>query len=287
MFWILLTIFFAKRNQMIDFTLRKYRELLLALQKKGYKFITFEQYCEQKQLALSPHHLIASSPKWIILRHDVDLKAPNSLATAQIEHELGINASYYFRVVPQSNQSEVIRAIAALGHEIGYHYEDMALADGDVDAAYVHFQKQLAYFRSFYPVRTICMHGAPTSKWDGKDLWKKYDYRALGVIGEPYFDVDFGQVFYLTDTGRCWDGYKVSVRDKIPKYQDEWVKSGLVYHRTNDIIRAAEGGTLPACIMITTHPQRWTDKRVEWVREIFTQTIKNVIKRLIIKLKGH
>ena len=58
MFWILLTIFFATRNQMIDFTLRKYRELLVALQKKGYKFITFEQYCEQKQLALSPHHLI-------------------------------------------------------------------------------------------------------------------------------------------------------------------------------------------------------------------------------------
>lgn len=286
MFWVLLTIFFATRNQMIDFTLRKYRELLLALQKKGYKFITFEQYCEQKQLVLSPHHLIASSPKWIILRHDVDLKAPNSLATAQIEHELGINASYYFRVVPQSNQPEVIRAIAALGHEIGYHYEDMALADGDVDAAYVHFQKQLAYFRSFYPVRTICMHGAPTSKWDGKDLWKKYDYRALGVIGEPYFDVDFGQVFYLTDTGRCWDGYKVSVRDKIPKYQDEWVKSGLVYHRTNDIICAAESGTLPACIMITTHPQRWTDKRVEWVREIFTQTIKNILKRILIKIKS-
>lgn len=35
MFWILLTVFFATRNQMIDFTLRKYRELLLALQKKG------------------------------------------------------------------------------------------------------------------------------------------------------------------------------------------------------------------------------------------------------------
>lgn len=285
MFWILLTIFFATRNQMIDFTLRKYRELLLALQKKGYKFITFEQYCTHSHYLLGD--TLSHTQKYIILRHDVDLKAPNSLATAQIEHELGINASYYFRVVPQSNQPEVIRAIAALGHEIGYHYEDMALADGDVDAAYVHFQKQLAYFRSFYPVRTICMHGAPTSKWDGKDLWKKYDYRALGVIGEPYFDVDFGQVFYLTDTGRCWDGYKVSVRDKIPKYQDEWVKSGLVYHRTNDIIRAAECGKLPACIMITTHPQRWTDKRVEWVREIFTQTIKNVIKRLIIKLKGH
>ena len=263
---------------MIDFTLRKYRELLSFLLKKGYKFITFEQYCD---LVSSPNSHITSSP-YIILRHDVDLKAANSLAVAEIENELGIKASYYFRVVAESNQPEVIRAIVRLGHEIGYHYEDMALANGNVDEAYVHFQKQLDYFRSYYPVRTICMHGAPTSKWDGKDLWKKYDYRALGVIGEPYFDVDFGQVFYLTDTGRCWDGYKVSVRDKIPRYQDEWVAARLVYHATDDIIRAVEEGSLPNRIMITTHPQRWTDKRVEWVKEIFTQTIKNVVKRILI-----
>ena len=142
MFWISLTIFFATRNSMIDFTLRKYRELLVALQKKGYKFITFEQYCEQKCLSSSPDSLIASSSKWIILRHDVDLKAANSLATAQIEHELGIAASYYFRVVPESNQPEMIRAIAGLGHEIGYHYEDMAIAHGDAEKAYAHFQEQ-------------------------------------------------------------------------------------------------------------------------------------------------
>ncbi len=36
-----------------------------------------------------------------------------------------------------------------------------------------------------------------------------------GIIGEPYFDVDFSRVFYLTDTGRRWDGDAVSVRDKV------------------------------------------------------------------------
>ena len=281
MFWLLLTIYFAIHNPMIDFTLRKYRELLNSLLKKGYKFITFEQYCD---LISSPNSLIASSP-YIILRHDVDLKAQHSLAVAKIEHELGIGSSYYFRVVPESNQTEIIHAIAGLGHEIGYHYEDMSIAQGNVDKAYEHFLKQLQYFRSFYPVRTVCMHGAPTSKWDGKELWKKYDYSALGIIGEPYFDVDFGEVFYLTDTGRCWDGYKVSVRDKIPKYQEEWVKKNWVYHKTDDIIQAAEQGVLPPRIMITTHPQRWTDKRVEWVKEIFTQTLKNVVKRILIKIK--
>lgn len=269
---------------MIDFTLRKYRELLSVLQKKGYKFITFEQYCQQKSLTDSPS--MATEDKWIILRHDVDLKAKNSLATAEIEHVLGVVASYYFRVVKESNQSDVIRAIADLGHEIGYHYEDMAIANGDTEKAYAHFQKQLQYFRQFYPIRTICMHGAPTSKWDGKDLWKKYDYRAQGVIGEPYFDVDFGDVFYLTDTGRCWDGYKVSVRDKIPVFQDEWIKKNWVYHTTDDIIRAAEQGSLPHRLMITTHPQRWTDKRYAWAKELIMQTIKNTIKRILIQQRA-
>ena len=269
----------------MDFTLRKYKELLVCLQRKGYKFITFEQYCAQKLTSL-PDSLIASSP-YIVLRHDVDLKAANSLATAQIEHALGIAATYYFRVVEESNQPDIIRSIAELGHEVGYHYEDMAIANGDAPKAYAHFEKQLQYFRSFYPVRTICMHGAPTSKWDGKDLWKQYDYRTLGIIGEPYFDVDFSQVFYLTDTGRCWDGYKVSVRDKIPVYQDQWITAGLVYHTTDDIICAAERGSLPPRIMITTHPQRWTDNRLAWLKELLVQNLKNIIKRLIIKLKGH
>ncbi len=59
------------------------------------------------------------------------------------------------------------------------------------------------------------MHGSPVSKWDSRLIWKKYDYKKLGIIGEPYFDVDFSKVLYLTDTGRRWDGEKVSIRDKI------------------------------------------------------------------------
>ena len=267
---LLISLILLSRGK-ADFTLEIYRELLCALRQKGYQFLTFEQYCQLK----------ASLPKkFIILRHDVDLKAKNSLQTAQVEHELGVQASYYFRVVPQSNQPEIIRAIADLGHEIGYHYEDMTLANGDVEMAMTHFQEQLAYFRQFYPVRTICMHGAPTSQWDGRDLWKYNDYRGLGILGEPYFDVDFSQVFYLTDTGRCWDGYKVSVRDKIPMYQDQWTEQGLVYHSTNDIIEAVDMSTLPLRIMMTTHPQRWTDKPGAWAKELILQSVKNLVKRL-------
>lgn len=270
---LLLTILYFLHKR-LDFTLLTYRKLLEALKERGYVFITFEQYCQVSAERLPK--------RFVILRHDVDLRAKNSLATAQIEHELELQASYYFRVVSESNQPEVIREIAALGHEIGYHYEDMAIMHGDTEKALAHFQEQLAYFRLYYPVSTICMHGAPTSKYDGRELWKHYDYREYGVIGEPYFDVDFSKVFYLTDTGRRWDGYKVSVRDKIPQYQDQWTERGWVYRRSSQIIEAAEQSQLPACIMITTHPQRWTNNPLLWIKEVVVQTIKNTIKRLFL-----
>ena len=72
-----------------DFTLKKYTELLQCLLDQGYRFVTFETYCMQKET-------LADVP-FVILRHDVDLKAANSLATAEIEHTMGLKASYYFR----------------------------------------------------------------------------------------------------------------------------------------------------------------------------------------------
>jgi hypothetical protein len=262
----------------MDFTLRKYTELLHSLIDNHYRFIKFEEYCSLKE------ELVNDSI--VILRHDVDLKAENSLATAEIEHSLCIKASYYFRVVEQSNRPEIIKAIAALGHEIGYHYEDMAICGGDTEKAILHFEEQLEYLRRYYPVKTICMHGSPRSKYDGKDLWKSYDYHDFEIIGEPYFDVDFSKLFYLTDTGRRWDGFNVSLRDKVPVFQDEWIRQGLVYRTTDDIIDAVKGGKLPRQLMMTTHPQRWTENRWQWTKECVAQSVKNVVKRMIVKQNG-
>lgn len=255
---------------MRDFTLRKYQELLRALKDGGYCFHTFEEYCSGKK-----------DGKFVILRHDVDLKAENSLNTAILEQRENIRSVYYFRIVPESRNPDVIKSIVAAGHEIGYHYEDMSICGGDPEKALSHFKEWIAYFRNFYPVKTICMHGSPRSPFDAKDLWLKYDYRKLGIIGEPYFDTDFSKVFYLTDTGRRWDGFKVSVRDKIPQYQDEWCRKGLVFHSSDDIIAAAKSGKLPSQIMITTHPQRWTNALLPWMVEFLVQNAKNTIKYFI------
>lgn len=221
--------------------------------------------------------------KTIILRHDVDLLPGNSLRFAEIQHEMGIKGSYYFRAVPESWDEEVIRKIAALGHEIGYHYESLTTTNGDMQAGIADFEKHLEALRKLAPVKTICMHGSPKSKWDSKDLWKQYNYHDYGIIGEPYFDVNFDEVFYLTDTGRRWDGWKVSVRDKVPQ-QEEWVRQGLVFRSTNQIIKAAGEGKLPSPIMFTFHPQRWHSRSFPWLKEFALQNAKNVVKRVLIAL---
>ncbi len=251
---------------MKDFTLSAFELLITTLLKNGYKFVTLEDYLINK-----------STGKLVILRHDVDLLAQNSLNTAIIEHKHGIKGVYYFRVVKQSNKPSIIKAIADLGHEIGYHYEDLAFAHGNKEVAIQTFEKNLAHFRTFYPVKTICMHGSPASKWDNRKIWDNYDYKKYGLIGEPYFDLDFNQFFYLTDTGRMWDGHKVSVRDKIisPKY------SHLSFRTTFDVVNAAD--KLPDHIMITTHPQRWNNNILRWTTELVMQNSKNLIKRMIVK----
>ena len=142
------------------------------------------------------------------------------------------------------------------------------------------FENNLKELRKLAPVSTICMHGSPMSKFDSKDLWKEYNYKDYNIIGEPYFDVDFNNTFYITDTGRCWDGNKVSVRDKVN------TNLSLNFHTTNQIIEAAKNNQLPARIMFTFHPQRWNNNFYLWTKELIFQNIKNLIKRLLFVNKS-
>ena len=240
----------------MDFTLNIYISLLDALKSYGFSSLT--------------------------LRHDVDLKPKNSFRTARLEAEKEMFGIYYFRAVPESWDEGIIREIASLGHEIGYHYESLTTCDGDIDKAYEDFCRNLEVLRKLVPVRSICMHGSPRSPYDSKDIWKKYDYKALGIESEPYLDTDFSKTFYLTDTGRRWDGYKVSVRDKIPQYQDEWTTQGLTFHSTNDVIEGLRKCVIPKDLMMTVHPQRWNPFGLTWCKELVMQNAKNMIKRAMI-----
>lgn len=229
----------------LDFSTEIYSRLLICLREQGYKFQRMEDY------------LTSPLPKVVILRHDVDLRKYAALRLAKVEASLGIKATYYFRIVKQSYSPEIIKKIAAMGHEIAYHYEDLATHNGDYDAAIEAFQKNLNLFRKFYPVKTICMHGSSGSRFDNRDLWKRYSLHDYGLIGEPYLSLDFDQVLYLSDTGRRWNGFKMSLRDKVE------TRFNYNFYSTHDIIREID--SLPAHILFTAHPEQWTDNIPEWL----------------------
>ena len=255
----------------MDFTIDQYKGMLQAFQSKYYEFLTLHEYIK------NPFE------NCIILRHDVDRLPNNALHMAYLESKLDIRSTYYFRTVPSSYDEEVIKDIASLGHEIGYHYENLSHCRGDFEEALSNFEKNLNLFRKIYPVKTICMHGSPLSKWDNRDLWNRYDYRDFGVLAEPYFDIDFNKVFYITDTGRRWNGENTSIRDKVLSGKSN---RELSYRSTKDIIQALRNNSFPKQVMMTTHPQRWTNDPWLWTQELIIQNLKNIAKYLLVKLKA-
>jgi hypothetical protein len=267
---------------MFDFTTRKYIKLIKALADKGYQFQTLQDY------------FIFPQKKVILLRHDVDARKLNSLHFAKIQHSMGIRGTYYFRMVPESYDEKVISEIWNLGHEIGYHYEDMYFAfkkfqDGGIkksaireedlyDTAFEFFKTHLDKMRKVVPVKTMSMHGSPMGRFDNKSLWKKYNYKDFGIIGEPYLDIDFLSILYLTDTGRMWNGDRYNIRDKIPIISPEFN-----FRTTMDIVNAITANGLPERVLFTFHPQRWNDNPILWTHEFIYQSIKNQVKRLFFQ----
>ena len=98
----------------MDFTLNTYHQLLQTLLSQGFTFQPFAAFMQ------------TPASRVIILRHDVDRRPGNALKTARLENDLVIPASYYFRAVQESWDEAVIQKIAGLGHEIGYHYENLS-----------------------------------------------------------------------------------------------------------------------------------------------------------------
>ena len=250
---------------MRDFTLQSYRSLILAFQQAGYQFQTFQE------LMTTP-----CDGKSVVMRHDVDELAWNALKMSQLEYKLGVRSTYFFRIVKQSNVPEVIKKIAELGHEIGYHYEDLALAEGDDNKAIRSFESNLNYFRQFYPVKSVCMHGSSTSKYDNRLLWEKHNLSDFGLVGEPYLSVDFNQVFYLTDTGYAWDGGKYATRDIVMN------GFGLVFHTTEQIVDCISENSFPEKSLILAHTL-WTDNVFQWYWLHLREFLRNNVKLMARK----
>ena len=247
----------------LDFTLDKYRELCSALLENHYIPLTFSEYLENGN---------ALNSKFTIIRHDVDRKSFNALKMAELENELGIRSTYYFRY-PYTFKLEIIKKIIDLGHEIGYHYEVLSKANGNYDKAINLFNYELAKFREICNLRSICMHGCPLSRYDNRALWDIYDFKNFGILGEAYLSVE-SDIVYFSDTGREWSG-KNSLRDFIPGKKN---RSNI--SSTSELIEFIERGEAFR-IYVLSHPERWASSRIEWLQSYAQDITFNIGKRVL------
>jgi hypothetical protein len=81
------------------------------------------------------------------------------------------------------------------------------------------------------------MHGKPLSNFDNRDLWKVYNYKDYGFVGEAYLSVG-DELNYFSDTGRCW-GLKDNMRDYIPGNSQQ-----IDIDNTIDLIRRSKAKNL-------------------------------------------
>lgn len=257
---------------MIDFTLSSYRKILETLKNSGYVFLTMNEW------------ICKPGGRFVVIRHDVDRRAGNSLKTAVLEHSMGIRATYYFRMTKGSFKESIIRKISQMGHEVGYHYEDLSRNNGDMEKSISDFRNNLARLRNIAEVSTIAMHGNPSSSVNNLDMWKEKDFTEFGITGEAYLTPDYSSVFYFSDTGRNW---RSNSRTNYRDYASGLKTDGIT--GTNDLIGLINKSN-PEHLAIMTHPERWNSRFggyiYYFVRDNFINFAKIILRPFIRKNKS-
>jgi len=97
-----------------DFTEAHYASLL-NLAKSNYKFVGYNE--------------IEASDQFVLWRHDCDFSLNRALKIAEIEHEHGVNSTFFlnphcaFYNLLEKGQAELVENIQSLGHAIGLHFD--------------------------------------------------------------------------------------------------------------------------------------------------------------------
>jgi hypothetical protein len=246
-----------------DFTLPAYARLCVALRDADYVSLGMADYLARPS---------DSRPeRCVLLRHDIESSATKAVAMGELERRHGLVATYFFRVKRSVFRPEAMRALAGLGHEIGYHYETLGRSFGRRQAALALFGRELARLREHADVRIASMHGAPLSPWDNRDIWKAARPQDFGLVGETYRDIDYARVSYFSDTGRTWHPLRYNIRDHAP------APPGALVDTTEELIALVASRRLPRlCLLV--HPDRWSATPAEWHVRAWRDRFENVAK---------
>lgn len=99
----------------MQFTYNSYTSLIDLIRGSGYQFNLFQEEEHNDNV--------------VIMRHDIDVCLEKALEMAELEHSLGVQATYFLLVsglyynIFQLKSKKIIQRIISLGHDIGLHFD--------------------------------------------------------------------------------------------------------------------------------------------------------------------
>lgn len=251
----------------MNFTLTQYSKFLKKIKESKLTPITFKEYFSLK-----------NPKKSLIIRHDIDRKPKNALKMAKLEKKYKIKSVYYFRTKKNSLDPKIIKQITKMGHEIGYHYECLSDGKGNISKALIIFQENLTKLKKITNIYTISMHGRPFNKWNNLLIWKKPENHQLiknkfKLLGEVYLDINYKDILYITDSGRNFSN-KFNKNDKV----NSEVKISI--NNFSELLDVINNNKYPK-IIISFHPERWTNNPIQWIIQFFKDQLINISKTIL------
>ena len=98
--------------------LDEFEDLLGLVHRMGYRVLSVRQWIDRLEAGR------AREARVLVLRHDVDTDPPTALRMAELEHGLGMQGSFYFRL--GTFDDRVVRRLLEMGMDVGYHFEEIA-----------------------------------------------------------------------------------------------------------------------------------------------------------------
>lgn len=216
-----------------DFSYDYYRRLLRTL-RANFDLRTLSEFDE------SDEPRTADEPVAFV-RHDVDVCLERALEMAQVEHELGVRATYM--VIPDTplydleEERDLLHLIHELGHEIALHCDldapigtgadtDALAADGlfPAERRQVRDARRRVESVSFEPVGSLSFHQPPGRVLEGP--------RTIAGMVNAY-GADLMSAYISDSSGRWREGEPI-----------DWITTG----------------PLPDRLQVLTHPVWWADR---------------------------
>ena len=192
---------------------------------------------------------------------------------------MSIKSTYYFRTKTHTLKPSIIEEIAEYGHEIGYHYESLSDTNGNIELAIENFDYNLKKLRNITAVDTCAMHGMPLKPYDNRDIWRNPENKELlinrfNLLGEVYLDIDYGDIVYISDTGRNWQNTKSNLRDKVSS------EVSIDFRSSVELLNYLSH-TPHTKICFQIHPERWSTNEFQFINSYSTDFIVNFMKRIL------